>query len=80
MASSSPCTVAALARHKGLPEAFLRHGRIGLEDGPRGVRVPMREIALEGGKSSIRVYDTSGPQGHDVKAHPVGPVVEIRPR
>ena len=37
-------------------------------DGPRGVRVPMREIALEGGKSSIRVYDTSGPQGHDVKA------------
>src|ERR1051326_7377484 len=39
-----------------------------LIDGPQGVRVPMREIALEGGKSSIRVYDTSGPQGHDVKA------------
>src|SRR5215470_6835530 len=37
-------------------------------DGPQGVRVPMREIALEGGKSSIRVYDTSGPQGHEVKA------------
>ncbi len=36
-------------------------------DGPQGVRVPMREITIEGGRSSIRVYDTSGPQGHDVK-------------
>src|SRR3954462_3898829 len=37
-------------------------------DGPQDVRVPMREIALENGASSIRVYDTSGPQDHDVKA------------
>ena len=37
-------------------------------DGSCGVRVPMREIALEQGASSIRVYDTSGPQGHDVAA------------
>src|SRR5262245_22276936 len=37
-------------------------------DGPQGVRVPVREIALENGASSIRVYDTSGPQGQDVKA------------
>ncbi|HUK37209.1 MAG TPA: phosphomethylpyrimidine synthase ThiC, partial [Vicinamibacterales bacterium] len=36
-------------------------------DGPQGVGVPMREIALEGGRATIRVYDTSGPQGHDVK-------------
>ena len=36
-------------------------------DGPQSVRVPMREILLEQGKSSIRMYDTSGPQGHDVK-------------
>jgi phosphomethylpyrimidine synthase len=36
-------------------------------DGAQGVRVPMREIALEQGASSIRVYDTSGPQDHDVK-------------
>ena len=36
-------------------------------DGPGGVRVPMREIALERGGSSIRVYDTSGPQDHDVR-------------
>jgi phosphomethylpyrimidine synthase len=28
----------------------------------------MREIALEHGASSIRVYDTSGPQGHEVRA------------
>ena len=31
------------------------------------VRVPMREIALEDGAASIRVYDTSGPQGYDVR-------------
>ena len=31
------------------------------------VRVPMREIALSGGEPSLRVYDTSGPQGFDVK-------------
>ena len=36
-------------------------------DGPQGVRVPMREIALSKGEASIRLYDTSGPQGHDVK-------------
>src|SRR5262245_36307541 len=32
------------------------------------VKVPMREISLEKGASSIRVYDTSGPQDHDVAA------------
>src|SRR4029453_16306806 len=32
----------------------------------QGVQVPMGEIALEQGASSLRVYDTSGPQGHDV--------------
>ncbi len=37
-----------------------------LVDGPQGVRVPMREIALAGGEAPIRVYDTSGPQDHDV--------------
>ena len=38
-----------------------------LVDGPRGVRVPMREIALSGGEPPLRVYDTSGPQGHDIR-------------
>jgi phosphomethylpyrimidine synthase len=31
------------------------------------LRVPMREIALSGGEAPVRVYDTSGPQGHDVR-------------
>ena len=31
------------------------------------MRVPMREIALSGGEPPLRVYDTSGPQGFDVK-------------
>ena len=36
--------------------------------GSRGVAVPMREIALSGGEPPLRVYDTSGPQDHDVSA------------
>jgi phosphomethylpyrimidine synthase len=36
-------------------------------DGPDGLRVPMREIALSGGEPPLRVYDTSGPRGHDVR-------------
>src|SRR5471032_1676289 len=36
-------------------------------DGPQGVRVPMREVSLDKGEPSIRLYDTSGPQDHDVK-------------
>src|SRR5687768_3519760 len=36
-------------------------------EGPHGVRVPMREIALSGGEPPLRVYDTSGPQGFDVR-------------
>src|SRR5258707_964107 len=39
-----------------------------LVDRAQCVRVPMREIALEQGQSSIRVYHTRGPQDHDVKA------------
>src|SRR5215212_4242390 len=32
--------------------------------GPHGIRVPMREIALSGREPPLRVYDSSGPQGH----------------
>src|SRR6185369_5497363 len=32
------------------------------------LRVPMREVALSGGEPPVRLYDTSGPQGHDVRA------------
>jgi phosphomethylpyrimidine synthase len=35
-------------------------------DGPR-TRVPMREVSLSGGEPPIRLYDTSGPQGVDVR-------------
>jgi phosphomethylpyrimidine synthase len=31
------------------------------------MRVPMREISLSGGELPLRVYDTSGPQGFDVR-------------
>ena len=37
-----------------------------LVDGDR-VRVPMREITLSGGEPPLRVYDTSGPRGCDVR-------------
>ncbi|HEV7586564.1 MAG TPA: phosphomethylpyrimidine synthase ThiC [Longimicrobium sp.] len=36
-------------------------------EGRHGIRVPMREIALSGGEPPLRVYDTSGPQGGDVR-------------
>ncbi|MFN2445068.1 MAG: phosphomethylpyrimidine synthase ThiC [Vicinamibacterales bacterium] len=32
------------------------------------VRVPMREVSLSGGEPSLRLYDTSGSQQHDVHA------------
>jgi phosphomethylpyrimidine synthase len=35
--------------------------------GSMTLKVPMREIALSGGEPPLRVYDTSGPQGHDVR-------------
>jgi phosphomethylpyrimidine synthase len=31
------------------------------------VQVPMREVTLGGGEAPVRLYDTSGPQGHDVR-------------
>src|ERR1041385_8208985 len=36
-------------------------------EGPRGIRVPFREITLSGGEPPLRVYDTSGPEGFDVR-------------
>jgi len=31
------------------------------------IRVPEREISLSGGEPPLRVYDTSGPRGHDLR-------------
>ncbi len=37
------------------------------EGGATELRVPEREISLGGGEPPLRVYDTSGPAGHDVR-------------
>jgi phosphomethylpyrimidine synthase len=39
--------------------------KVFLEDGE--IRVPVREIEVGGGNPPLRVYDTTGPQGHDVR-------------
>ncbi len=37
-------------------------------DGPETtLRVPAREVELSGGERSLRLYDTSGPQGIEVR-------------
>jgi phosphomethylpyrimidine synthase len=48
-----------------LASAFPNSRKVYVERGR--VRVPMREISLSGGEPPLRVYDTSGPQGHDVR-------------
>jgi phosphomethylpyrimidine synthase len=45
---------------EGLPASE----KVYVEEG--GLRVPVRRISLSGGEPSFDVYDTSGPQGHDV--------------
>jgi phosphomethylpyrimidine synthase len=42
---------------------------VALTRGGDGValQVPMREVTLGGGEAPLRLYDTSGPQGHDVR-------------
>jgi phosphomethylpyrimidine synthase len=47
-------------------ESFPNSTKVYVE-GARGVSVPMREISLSGGEAPLRVYDTSGPQGFDVR-------------
>jgi phosphomethylpyrimidine synthase len=52
-------------------DAFPSSRKIEIE-GPEGLRVPMREIALGDSPDgthnhAVRVYDTSGPQGRDVR-------------
>jgi phosphomethylpyrimidine synthase len=58
-----PTPIPAVATYA---EAFPRSTKAYVE-GMRGVRVPMREIALSGGEPPLRVYDATGPQGHDVR-------------
>ncbi len=51
------------------PNSFRVHDEVSVLT-PHGVvpvRVPMREVRLEGGEPSIRLYDTSGPRVSDVR-------------
>jgi len=48
------------------PGAFPNSKKIHLE-GNQGIAVPMREIHLSDDEPPLRVYDTSGPQGLDVR-------------
>jgi len=48
-------------------EAAFPNSRLVFLDGLRGVRVPMREIALSGGEPAFRVYYSGGPEGHEVE-------------
>ena len=62
--SSSPSAHSAAGSDYG--DAFPNSTRIHV-DGPGDIRVPMREISLSGDEEPLRVYDTSGPPGHDVR-------------
>ena len=48
------------------PGAFPNSIKVSVE-GSRGIKVPMREIQLTGGEPPLRVYDTSGPIGAEVR-------------
>jgi phosphomethylpyrimidine synthase len=47
-------------------QAFPNSRRV-LVEGPGGIRVPVREIALGGGEPPVQVYDTSGPRLADLE-------------
>jgi len=61
---SQPRTLAPTAGDYG--DAFPSSHKVYVE-GRHGIRVPMREISLSGGEPPLRVYDTSGPLGGDVR-------------
>src|SRR5688572_22679556 len=63
---STTVPVSSSVPGSGFADAFPNSTKVHI-DGSRGIRVPMREIALSGGEPSLRVYDTSGPQGYDVR-------------
>src|SRR5690606_31129873 len=64
MPSTSPSRPTA-APHD--PAAAFPHSEKRYLAGSRDIRVPVREIRLSGGEPSLSVYDTSGPQGYDVR-------------
>jgi phosphomethylpyrimidine synthase len=46
----------------------VRTARLTPEGPPVTLQIPMREVTLSGGEASIRLYDTSGPRGSDVRS------------
>jgi len=48
-----------------LEEDLPSSSKVYVQDGE--LRVPVREIVVGGGEPPVRVYDTTGPQGHDVR-------------
>ena len=63
MAQKTPLPSSPSVRYE---DAFPKSRQVRV-DGER-VRVPMREITLSGGEAPLRVYDTSGPEGRDVRS------------
>jgi phosphomethylpyrimidine synthase len=61
-----PSRPAAPATSSSFSDSFPNSTKVYVE-GPQGIRVPMRQIALSGGEPPLRVYDTSGPQGFDAR-------------
>ncbi len=61
-ASPTPATAVSHDPAAAFPNSTKRY-----LEGSRGIRVPVREIRLSGGAPSLSVYDTSGPQGYDVR-------------
>jgi phosphomethylpyrimidine synthase len=57
---------ATVASSSTFAEAFPNSRKVYIGEA-HGLAVPMREIALSGGEAPLRVYDTSGPQGIDVR-------------
>ena len=61
-----PATTAARQPLLSFEEAYPNSRKIFI-DGSRGIRVPVREVTLSGGEPPLQLYDTSGPQGFDVR-------------
>ena len=63
----------ATTAHTSTPVGDMQYGdafpnsRKAFVEGPHGINVPFREIALSGGEPPLRVYDTSGPLGIPVR-------------
>src|SRR5688572_10977945 len=44
-----------------------RPAKLTADGGDVVLQIPVREVTLSGGEPPVRLYDTSGPQGHDVR-------------